>query len=71
MKKIAFVLVATLASACSSSALQGATNALVPHAFARGHASSPIQHVVIIMQENRSFDNFFYDFPGANGTTYG
>ncbi len=23
------------------------------------------------MQENRSFDNFFYDFPGANGTTYG
>jgi phospholipase C len=71
LKKIAFVLVATLASGCSSSALQGATNALVPHAFARGHASTPIRHVVIIMQENRSFDNFFHDFPGANGATYG
>ncbi|HKU81369.1 MAG TPA: alkaline phosphatase family protein [Candidatus Tumulicola sp.] len=37
----------------------------------RGAGSNPIQHVVIIMQENRSFDNFFYDFPGANGATYG
>ena len=27
----------------------------------------PIQHVVIIMQENRSFDSYFGTFPGANG----
>ena len=27
---------------------------------------SPIQHIVIIMQENRSFDNFFNGFPGAD-----
>jgi phospholipase C len=33
--------------------------------------SSPIQHVVIIVQENRSFDNFFARFPGANGATRG
>ena len=26
-----------------------------------------IQHVVIIMQENRSFDNYFGTFPGADG----
>jgi hypothetical protein len=26
-----------------------------------------IQHVVIIMQENRSFDSFFGTFPGADG----
>ena len=26
-----------------------------------------IQHVVIIMQENRSFDHYFGTFPGANG----
>lgn len=25
-----------------------------------------IKHVVIIIQENRSFDNFFKDFPGAD-----
>jgi phospholipase C len=28
--------------------------------------SSPIQHVVIIIQENRSFDNLFNGFPGAD-----
>src|SRR5690349_20890914 len=26
-----------------------------------------IQHVVVIMQENRSFDHYFGTFPGANG----
>jgi phospholipase C len=26
-----------------------------------------IKHVVVIMQENRSFDNYFGTFPGANG----
>ncbi|HEY1654231.1 MAG TPA: alkaline phosphatase family protein [Candidatus Tumulicola sp.] len=71
MKKIALVLIATLASGCGSSALQGAANALVPHGIVRGHSASPIQHVIVIMQENRSFDNFFYDFPGANGASSG
>lgn len=28
-------------------------------------SSTPIQHVVIIVQENRSFNNLFYGFPGA------
>jgi phospholipase C len=28
--------------------------------------SGPIQHVVVIMQENRSFDNLFNGFPGAD-----
>ncbi len=28
--------------------------------------SSKIQHVVVIIQENRSFDNLFYGFPGAD-----
>ena len=34
-----------------------------------GTPSSPIQHVVIIMMENHSFDNFFGRFPNANGVT--
>jgi len=33
--------------------------------------TSPIKHVVIVIQENRSFDNFFATFPGANGTLTG
>jgi phospholipase C len=38
------------------------------------HNPSPqtkIQHVVVIMQENRSFDNLFYGFPGADTATSG
>lgn len=34
-------------------------------------SASPIQHVVIMIQENRSYDNFFATFPNADGTTYG
>ena len=32
---------------------------------------SKIQHVVIIVQENRSFNNLFYGYPGAKTATYG
>jgi phospholipase C len=32
---------------------------------------SPIRHVVIVIQENRSFNNLFATFPGADGTTIG
>jgi len=34
------------------------------HAAAKTY---PIQHVIVIMQENRSFDEYFGTFPGANG----
>ncbi len=30
-----------------------------------------IQHVVVIVQENRSFDNLFHDYPGADTQSYG
>lgn len=32
-------------------------------------AASKIKHIVVIVQENRSFDNMFYGFPGANAAT--
>ncbi|MBV9719466.1 MAG: hypothetical protein JOZ77_09100 [Candidatus Eremiobacteraeota bacterium] len=32
---------------------------------------SPIKHVVLIVQENRTFNDFFATFPGADGTTTG
>ena len=34
-------------------------------------ASVPISHVIIIMQENRSFDSYFGTYPGANGIPQG
>jgi phospholipase C len=33
--------------------------------------TSAIQHVVIIVKQNRSFDNYFGTFPGADGVTAG
>ncbi len=34
-------------------------------------ANRAIEHVIIIVQENRSFDNYFGTFPGADGTPAG
>lgn len=36
-----------------------------------GGSSEYIKHVVVVIQENRSFDNFFATFPGADGATGG
>ena len=33
-----------------------------------GNPGMPIQHVVIIVKENHTFDNYFGSFPGAEGT---
>lgn len=43
-----------------------------PFASAR-HTTTPppIQHIVFIMKENHTFDNYFGLFPGVNGTTTG
>ena len=35
----------------------------------KGRATTPIQHVVVIMLENHSFDTMFGRFPGVNGIT--
>jgi phospholipase C len=37
----------------------------------RAATSGDIQHVVIIVQENRSFNNLLYGFPGATTQSYG
>jgi phospholipase C len=37
------------------------------HAATIGEARKFVQHVIIIMQENRSFDHYFGTFPGADG----
>ena len=38
---------------------------------AQNPATTPIQHVVIIVKENRSFDHMFGRFPSANGAVTG
>src|SRR4029077_13925849 len=37
----------------------------------QGGTINVIQHIVFMIKENRSFDNFFGTFPGANGATSG
>ncbi len=37
----------------------------------RASVASPIKHIILVIQENRSFDNLFATFPGADGTTNG
>jgi phospholipase C len=55
----------------SSALLFGQTEHPVhgPKKFQPG--STPIQHIVFIVKENRSFDSYFGTFPGANGATSG
>jgi len=55
---------------CSGSAAGGSPSAVLP-ASPDGKGAAPISHVIVVIQENRSFDNFFATFPGADGTTTG
>ncbi len=63
---IAFFTASTVA-ACSSSSSGSRTSLDAAGYLPQGRASqSKIQHIVIIVQENRSFDNFFDCFPGTD-----
>jgi phospholipase C len=71
---VAAVLAAALAAGCgggSSYGQNGATPAGPLRAVRIAGGSTPIQHVIVIMQENRSFDNLFHGFPGANTVDFG
>jgi phospholipase C len=73
-RKIIALTAAALAAltACSSSSSSSSSSAF--HAAYSRVTSAPtaaaihkIRHVVIIMQENRSFDSYFGTYPGADG----
>ena len=44
---------------------------MLPPSWQQLAHTSKIQHVVIIVQENRSFNNLFYGYPGAKTVTFG
>lgn len=48
-----------------------AANAAPAKPNSKNSGMSVIQHVVFIIKENRTFDNYFGAFPGANGATSG
>jgi phospholipase C len=68
-----FVVLAIVAGlvACGGLAGRSPNAALIPAAGDASLTSSPIKHVIIVVQENRSFDNLFATFPGADGAKRG
>jgi phospholipase C len=65
-------LVAFALAGCSSSDGGGATTPTTIAQSTPGPATTtPIKHVVIMIQENRTFDDLFSTFPGADGSTTG
>ncbi|HEY1883495.1 MAG TPA: alkaline phosphatase family protein [Candidatus Cybelea sp.] len=69
-----FIAVALLLAGCrgpnAAPAIPAASLSRSPVARHAGGIDK-IQHVVIVVQENRSFNNLFYGFPGAKTVTYG
>ena len=69
---IAGLVIAGLVAACtggplSGGALRGRDKAARVHAYKVPPGIHKIKHVIIIMQENRSFDSYFGTYPGADG----
>ena len=66
-------LAATILAGCTTRPAAPSPTARTPSATATASAAGieadigKIKHVVIIMQENRSFDSFFGTYPGADG----
>jgi phospholipase C len=61
---VAVLLVVLVASAFGRGWI-GSNESTTPKACSS--AQTCIKHIVVIMQENRSFDNYFGTYPGANG----
>jgi phospholipase C len=74
-RPFAIVAAALTFCACSgNNGINGAAPGLPPSSTLHVHRhgqSGKIQHVVIIVQENRSFNDLFYGFPGAKTAKYG
>src|SRR5437588_2908119 len=77
MKRILLILtvvlggIAFLSAAAPSHLRAQAVVTSTPAPSPTGVVPDPIQHIVIIDKENRSFDNYFGTFPGADGATSG
>ena len=74
IRKLSVAVFALLFSACNGnvgvSPVPQAAQSFVGGVH-RNSSGGKIQHIVIIVQENRSFNNLFYGFPGAKTVKYG
>jgi phospholipase C len=67
----AFRMVLTVVVAMLAAGVVACTQSSIPNQLRPTAAIGPIQHVIIVVQENRSFDNMFNGFPGADTVTVG
>jgi phospholipase C len=62
-------------TACSSGGGASSPGGVLPEAAAiaqmEPRGTSPIKHIIVIVQENRSFENIFAGYPGADAPEYG
>jgi len=60
-RAFALAVLALVVTCCNPSSSTGSATPQPPEGIHK------IQHIVIVMQENRSFDNYFGTYPGADG----
>jgi phospholipase C len=63
--------VALFATAGCGGGGSAATTPAIPMQPSSSSSPSPIKHVIVMVQENRTFNSLFAQFPGAVGTTTG
>lgn len=62
---------AAILAGCGGGTAPIAPSAPVQQAVRHGGAASPIQNVIVVIQQDRSFDDLFAGYPGANAPTKG
>ena len=67
---LAIVLATAMLAACGGSS-SPTTSSPTTTTTNQSSNSNKIQHVIVIMQENRSFDSYFGTYPGADGIPAG
>lgn len=70
--RVAFLfLLGALAAGCGGNAGSLPAEKLAHPNGVRPATSDPIQHIVLLVQENRTFNDLFATYPGVTGTTTG
>ena len=72
-RRFALIFGLSAMAACSRPYLTSDGQSLLPSSADIAHSRSMyhFDHIVILIQENRSFDDFFATYPGADGATFG
>jgi phospholipase C len=68
---LAYLAIALLLFVSLQEQGSSATRKIVAAGYNNHQATTPVSHIVFIVQENHTFDSLFGLFPGANGTSTG